>query len=78
MGVLPIVVDATTLLSIGPQDKIEVEATTVVPGGDVRVVIRHTDGQCTHLAGTAAVQTQREVEILQAGGMIQAILLKKF
>lgn len=78
MGVLPIVVDATTPLSIGPQDKIEVDATTVVPGGNVRLVIRHVDGQCTHLVGTAAVQTQREVEILQAGGMIQAILSDKF
>jgi aconitate hydratase len=74
MGVLPIVIDPATPLSIGLQDRIEVDATTVVPGGGVSVAIQHADKQCTRLVGTAAVQTQREVEILQAGGMIQAIL----
>jgi aconitate hydratase len=78
MGVLPIVLDPATPISIGLQDRIEVDATTVVPGGIVSVAIQHADKQCTRLVGIAAVQTQREVEILQAGGMIQAILLDSF
>lgn len=78
MGVLPIVIDTATPLSIGPLDRIEVDATAVTPRSKISVTIQHADGNCMCLVGTAAVQPQREVQVLQAGNMIQAILSEKF
>jgi len=74
MGVLPIVVDRDTPLAVEPRDRINVDATAVTPRGNISLTIRHGDGEDRHLIGTVAVETEREVEILLAGGMIQAIL----
>jgi aconitate hydratase len=72
------VLDPAMPLSISLHDKIEVDATIVVPRGQISIAVQHADGKCTRLVGTSAVQTQREVEILEAGGMIQAILSDRF
>ena len=73
MGVLPIVIDRPPL-AIDPQSMIEIDASTVSPRCDLRLIHRRSDGDPQSLVGKAAVETDREVAILQAGGMIQAIL----
>ena len=74
MGILPVLIDRDVLFSIGVEDMVQVDATTVEPRGDIRLVVRRPDGTCTPFTGRAAVETDREAEILLAGGMIPAIL----
>lgn len=74
MGVLPVVIDRAVPLSIGPQDRIAIDATAVEPRSELKLLIRRADGQNQALVGRAAVETEREIRILNAGGMISTIL----
>lgn len=81
MGILPVrfgegVSPAT--LDIQPGDQIEViaDATTLRPRGAIAVQLRRADGRVTTIPATAAVETQLEVELLQKGGVMPAILEK--
>ncbi|WP_430442061.1 aconitate hydratase AcnA [Shinella sp.] len=74
MGVLPIVIDRATPFSPGPTDRIEIDATQVVPRGPISVTLLRPDGTRQQLRARAAVETDREAAILVSGGMIPAIL----
>ena len=74
MGVLPVVVDRSIPLRIGPRDRIEIDASEIAPRGAVGLTIRGGDAEPRSIAARAAVETEREVETLKAGGMIQTIL----
>ncbi len=74
MGVLPIVIDRDTPFLPEATDRIEIDATRVEPRGPISVSLLRPDGSRRPVAGRAAVETDREVAILQAGGMIPAIL----
>ena len=74
MGVLPVVVDRSIPLRIGPRDRIEIDASEIAPRDAVGLTIRGGDAEPRSIAARAAVETEREVETLKAGGMIQTIL----
>ncbi|AOF94156.1 aconitate hydratase AcnA [Sinorhizobium sp. RAC02] len=74
MGILPIELARDVPFSIGVQDMLQVYAAVVEPRCTVALTVRRANGDCQHLAGRAAVETEREADILTSGGMIQAIL----
>jgi aconitate hydratase len=68
------VIDRATPFSPGPTDRIEIDATQVVPRGPISVTLLRPDGTRQQLQARAAVETDREAAILVSGGMIPAIL----
>jgi aconitate hydratase len=81
MGILPVRMThgvSPTGLNIQPGDEIEVvaDAATLSPRCDIEVRLRRRDGSSTSIPAKAAVETQLEVELLQKGGVIPAILEK--
>jgi aconitate hydratase len=81
MGVLPLRMPAgvTPLtLELRPGDRIEVaaDAEAITPRGRVAVTVHRADGHRAHFEATAAVETQLEVGLLRAGGVIPSTLRK--
>jgi aconitate hydratase len=79
MGILPLVLPAgrgPAQLTLHPGDRLEIDAppASIVAGGIVPVTIIRLNGTREKLLTTAAVQTRQEVELLQRGGMLPAIL----
>jgi aconitate hydratase len=79
MGVLPLrMPQGTTPFTLGLKagDRIEIaaEARTVAPRGPIPVTIRRSDGRVEVIEAIAAVETQLEVELLRAGGVIPSTL----
>jgi aconitate hydratase len=81
MGILPLRLPEGVnpqTLNLQPGDQLEVQAMAadMSPRCEVAVQVRRGDGTVTPIAATAAVETQLEVELLQAGGVIPSILQK--
>ncbi|MDQ2186016.1 aconitate hydratase AcnA [Alcaligenaceae bacterium A4P071] len=79
MGILPLqFADGVgpDTLRLAPGDRIEVraEATSIAPRAAVAAFVHRHDGTSAPLSVTAAVETQLEVSLLRAGGVIPAIL----
>jgi aconitate hydratase len=81
MGILPLRLPEGVnpqTLNLQPGDQLEVQAMAaeMSPRCKVTVQVRRSDGTVIPIAATAAVETQLEVELLQAGGVIPSILQK--
>ncbi|MDQ2137311.1 aconitate hydratase AcnA [Alcaligenaceae bacterium B3P038] len=79
MGILPLQFAegvGPDTLRLAPGDRIEVraEATSIAPRAAVAAFVHRHDGTSAPLSVTAAVETQLEVALLRAGGVIPAIL----
>jgi len=79
MGILPLRLQAgvhPNTLRLQPGDRIEVDAhaEALRPRGAVPVRVRRAGGEVEHVDATAAVETQLELQLLRAGGVIPAIL----
>ena len=79
MGVLPLRLPAgvtPATLQLLPGDRLEVDApaAALAPCSAVTVTVHRRDGSAQSWQATAAVETQREVALLRAGGVIPAIL----
>ena len=81
MGVLPLRMPAGVTpftLDLRPGDRIEVaaHAEVITPRGGVALTVHRADGRMEHFEATAAVETQLEVGLLRAGGVIPSTLRK--
>ncbi|UST52503.1 aconitate hydratase AcnA (plasmid) [Comamonadaceae bacterium OTU4NAUVB1] len=81
MGVLPLRMPAGVTpftLDLRPGDRIEVAAhpEVITPRGGVALTVHRADGRMEHFEATAAVETQLEVGLLRAGGVIPSTLQK--
>ena len=79
MGILPVRFPegvGPRSLRMEPGDRVEVDAASasLTPRCDVMVRLLRKDGRVEVIAATAAVETQLEVELLRAGGVIPSIL----
>ena len=79
MGILPLRMSAgihPKTLALRPGDRLEVDAPigALAPRCAVPVRVVRADGSSTALDATAAVETQFEMELLEAGGVIPTIL----
>ncbi|KAF1019373.1 MAG: Aconitate hydratase A [Paracidovorax wautersii] len=79
MGILPLRLPpgmGPQALALRPGDRIEVDAPAadLAPRGLVAVRLLRRDGQVESFHATAAVETQLEVDLLRAGGVIPTIL----
>ena len=79
MGILPLRLPAGVgpdALDLAPGDRIEVDAPgeAMTPRAAVAVQVRRADGRVDRLQAVAAVETQFEVDLLRAGGVIPSIL----
>ncbi|MBL8320594.1 MAG: aconitate hydratase AcnA [Burkholderiaceae bacterium] len=81
MGILPLRLPkgvGPQTLGLVPGDRIEIDAVpeTLSPRCDIPVRILRASGRVEPMIATAAVETQLEVELLRAGGVIPSILKK--
>ncbi|HEY6134950.1 MAG TPA: aconitate hydratase AcnA, partial [Rubrivivax sp.] len=81
MGVLPVRLPAgTTPLALGLEagDRIEVDAAPpdIAPRCTIPVRVVRTNGRVEHIDARAAIETQLEVELLRAGGVIPSTLAR--
>jgi len=79
MGILPLRLPAGVTpftLALQPGDRIEIDARAqaIAPRCRVAVRVRRADGRSEALQATAAVETQLEVALLRAGGVIPSTL----
>ena len=79
MGILPLRLSEgmnPQTLNIQPGDQLEVQADAqlLAPRCKVPVVLRRANGAVEYIEAQAAVETQLEVELLRAGGVIPSIL----
>jgi aconitate hydratase len=74
MGILPL--RLSRALQLVPGDRIEIDApeATLVPRASVQVRALRADGRVETIGAVAALETQFEVDVLRAGGVIPAIL----
>ncbi|QFZ85212.1 aconitate hydratase AcnA [Variovorax paradoxus] len=81
MGVLPLrmpagMTPATLALAAGDRIEIDARLGNIRPRGLVDVALHRVDGRVERFGATAAVETQLEVELLEAGGVIPSTLRK--
>ena len=79
MGILPLRMPAGIsphTLQLQAGDRLEVDATPegLQPRGAIRVCVHRVDGRQDNFEATAAVETQLEMALLRAGGVIPSIL----
>ncbi|WHO72393.1 aconitate hydratase AcnA [Rhizobium sp. BT03] len=79
MGVLPVrlpahVTPERLALRAGDLVIVHAEETTIRPRSPVAVEVRRADGSLSMFTATAAIETNAEVEILRAGGVLPLIL----
>lgn len=79
MGILPLELPEAwreRLMSLNAADTITIDATadTIQVRAYVPVRVDHADGQITEFSARVAVDTEFEVELLRAGGVIPTIL----
>jgi aconitate hydratase len=82
MGILPLRMPTgvtPVTLNIKPGDRIAVAAEpgSIEPRGPVKVTVARAGGSEESFEATAGVETQLEVELLRAGGVIPSILQKR-
>lgn len=77
MGILPLRLPAGVTpftLALQPGDRIEIDAQAIAPRCAIDVRVQRADGRSEALQATAAVETQLEVALLRAGGVIPSTL----
>jgi aconitate hydratase len=79
MGILPLRLPAGTgpdalVLVSGDRIEIDADAARLAPRGPVPVRVLRADGSTLAIAATAAVETEFELDLLRAGGVIPRIL----
>jgi len=79
MGILPLrlptgATPASLRLDGGARIRVDAALAVIAPRSKVNVSVIYTDGTEQHLHATAALETQRDVELLRAGGVIPATL----
>jgi aconitate hydratase len=79
MGVLPLRLPAAWRASemrIAPEDtiRLDVDLSSMTPRSKVRVVLQRAGGETMECIATALLDTEREVALVQAGGIIPMIL----
>jgi len=79
MGILPLRLPADrhpSTLGLAPEDRIEIHAPadTLTPRAAVPVAIHRRDGSVDRFAAAAQVETELELSVLRAGGIIPLIL----
>lgn len=79
MGILPLIAPVDMrdrLQQLQPGDRIDVAAPeeTLSPHASIAVVLRSADGEVTPFAARAAVETELDVTLLRAGGVIPSLL----
>ncbi len=79
MGILPLVAPAAVLSrlqGLRPGDRLEVDAAegALRPRADIAVVLHTADGGREAFTARAAVETELDVKLLQAGGVIPSLL----
>jgi len=74
MGILPIRLAQPLQLSPGERIEIDAAPAAMTPRGELPVRVLRAGGRVEPLAALAAVETQLEVELLRAGGVIPYIL----
>ncbi|NKX56727.1 aconitate hydratase AcnA [Arthrobacter sp. E918] len=79
MGILPLVVPANVrgrLQDLRPGDRIEIHAAagTLAPRAGVAVVLHGANGGTEEFTARAAVETELDVSLLRAGGVIPSLL----
>jgi aconitate hydratase len=79
MGILPLrlpagVTPQALAIQAGDRIGIDVDAAALVPRAQLPVRILRQDGRVETLLATAAIETQLEVDLLRAGGVIPSIL----
>jgi aconitate hydratase len=79
MGILPLRMPAGMsphTLQLQPGDQLQVHAAPELlqPRGAIAVCVRRADGREENFQATAAVETQLEISLLRAGGVIPSIL----
>jgi aconitate hydratase len=80
MGILPLRLPADRhphALDLGPRDRIEIDARTIFPHAKVPVLIHHADGRTARFEAVAEIETERETEILERGGLIPLVLSER-
>lgn len=79
MGILPIRLPMQTTereIQVETGDQLEVDARELSPRGRISLAMVRKDGRRRAIAGSAAIETSMEIDILRAGGMISFILRK--
>jgi aconitate hydratase len=76
MGILPLLLPER--LDVHAGDKLEVmaDSTLLAPRCAVAVVLHKQSGQSQAIEASAAIETQFEIDLLKAGGVIPYILKK--
>ena len=79
MGVLPLAMPegmSAANLAIGTGDRLEIEAEAgrIVPRAEIPVTVWRASGEAERFLATAQVETQAEIALLEAGGVIPSIL----
>ena len=77
MGILPLRLPTDchpSILALGPDDRIAIDARNIAPRAALTVVIHHATGATRQLQVTAEIETEREVAVLQGGGLIPLVL----
>lgn len=79
MGILPLRLPAgvspqTLQIQLGDQIEVLADASSLSPRCKVQVKLRRASGEVEPIEASAAVETQLEVELLRAGGVIPSIL----
>lgn len=76
MGILPILLGTPLEVQAGDQIEVVADALLLVPRCPVQVILHKTGGQSEAIQATAAIETQFEIDLLKAGGVIPFILKK--
>ncbi|SDL17841.1 aconitase [Franzmannia pantelleriensis] len=81
MGILPLTMpDGMNVetLAIGTGDRLEIEAdaSQLVPRGEIPVTVWRASGEAERFLAMAQVDTQAEIGLLKAGGVIPSILMQ--
>lgn len=77
MGILPLRLPPDchpAALALGPDDRIEIDARHVSAHAEMRVVVHYATGATRHLRAVAEVETEREIEVIEGGGLIPLVL----
>lgn len=74
MGILPLRLPAALRVASGDRIEIDAPEAALAPRAPVSVRVLRRDGRIGHVQAIAAVETQFEVDVLRAGGVIPTIL----
>ncbi len=77
MGILPLRLPPDchpTMLALGPDDRLQIDAREISPHGAVPVAIDRADGTTRRFEALAEIETEREATVLRRGGLIPFVL----